>query len=201
MRASTRQSIPGAVMVLTIVMVNCLSACASSPPIQFFTLEPGVNAAYPGPTSTSIVQVTRVHVPPALDRQEIVRQSGPYTVEISSRQRWSAPLDELIQSVLTADLMQLSSGPRVVLPQAPAPARARQLVVDVLTFGADPSGVIQFDASWSLLSSTVDAPLHSRYLHLSEPAASQRYNDVVAAMSRVIAQLAADIARTLAAED
>jgi hypothetical protein len=186
-------------VVLTTLLANLLTACASSPPVQFFELEPAATTDHPKFMSSGIVQVSRVRVPPALDRQQIVRQSAPYTFEISDQHRWSAPLDEIIRRVLTEDLLQLLPAGNVVLPQEPAPPGTRKLVVDILKFGADPSGTVQFDASWSLLPSNADEPLRNRYIHLSERADSRNYADQVGAMSRILEQLAAQIAQAVAA--
>jgi len=182
-----------------VLLINLLAACASSPPVQFFALGPVATADHPKLKSSRIVQITRVHVPPALDRQQIVRQSGPYTFEISDQHRWSAPLDELIRRVLSEDLLQLLPVGNVVLPEEPAPPGAQKVVVDILKFEADPSGTVQFAGSWSLLPSNPKEPLHNRYVQLSERSASTSYADQVDAMSRILEQLAAQIAQAVAA--
>jgi uncharacterized lipoprotein YmbA len=188
-------------LTLKVFLANGLTACASSPAVEFFALEPASTVDHAAIASSSIVQVARVHVPAALDRPEIVRRSGLYSVEISDRHRWSAPLDAIIQRVLTQDLLQRLPAANVVLPQEPAPPGTRKLVVDILKFEADPSGIVQFDASWSLLPSNPDEPLRNRYVHLSELAGSQKYADEVEAMSRILEQLAAQIAQAVAAGD
>ncbi len=182
-----------------VLLVNLLAGCASSPPVQFFSLGPVAAADHPQRQSSHIVQVTRVHVPPALDRQQIVRQSGPYTFEISDQHRWSAPLDEIIRRVLSEDLLPMLPPGNVVLPEEPAPPGTQKIVVDILEFAADPSGTVQFAASWSLLPSNSKEPLRNRYVHLSERSNSTSYADQVAAMSRILEQLAAQIAQAVAA--
>jgi len=181
-----------------VLLINLLAACASSPPVQFFALGPVATADHPKLKSSRIVQITRVHVPPALDRQQIVRQSGPYTFEISDQHRWSAPLDEIIRRVLSEDLLQVLPPGNVVLPQESAPPGTQKVVVDILKFEADPSGTVQFAASWSLLPSNSEEQLHNRYVQLSERSDSKSYADQVAAMSRILEQLAAQIAQAVA---
>jgi uncharacterized lipoprotein YmbA len=180
-------------------MVNLLAACASSPPVEFLSLEPVASADHPQLPSSGVVQVARVHVPAVLDRQQIVRQSGPYTFEISDQHRWSAPLDEIIRRILSEDLLPLLPPGHVVLPEEPAPPGTQKIVVDILEFATDPSGTVQFAASWSLLTPDSKQPLRSHYVRLSERSSSKIYADQVAAMSRIVEQLAAQIAQAVVA--
>ncbi|HEX4192964.1 MAG TPA: PqiC family protein [Stellaceae bacterium] len=180
-----------------------LAACGSSPKTQFYTLDPvsplAATQAVPTPVATSVpVQVASVHIPPALDRQEIVRETAPHQLDISDQNRWGGSLDNMVQRVLTQDLAQRLPPSGVVLPQEPAPARHDAIVVDILQFDEDAGGAVVFDGSWSLTASDSDKPLSSRHVRLSAHAASSSYSDQVAAMSKIVGELSDNIARDLA---
>ena len=77
-------------------LVGVLGGCGSSPPVEYFALAP----AEPRGAVISIatpIQVAQVHLPPALDRKQMVRHTGDFTLDISDQHRWSAPLDEMMR--------------------------------------------------------------------------------------------------------
>lgn len=175
-----------------------LSACGSSPKTQFYTLDP-VSPQAPIQTAASIpVQVAAVHIPPSLDRQEMVRETTPHRLDVSDQNRWGGSLDNMIQRVLTQDLAQRLPPNSIVLPQEPAPAQHDSIVVDILQFDQDASGHVVFDGSWSLTDSASNKPLANRHLRLSARAGSNSYADQVAAMSHVLGELSDNIAGALA---
>lgn len=179
---------------LALGVAMLISACGSSPKTQFYTLDP-VPPQAPMQAAASIpVQVAAVHIPPALDRQEIVRETAPHQLDVSDQNRWGGPLDNVIQRVLTQDLSQRLPPSGVVLPQEPAPPRHDAIVVDILQFDEDASGQVVFDGSWSLTASDSDKPLVNRHLRLSARAGSNSYGDQVAAMSQVLGELSDNIA-------
>jgi hypothetical protein len=175
-----------------------LAACGSSPKTQFYTLDPVPPQAATRAATSVPVQVAAVHIPPALDRQEMVRETAPHQLDVSDQNRWGGSLDNLIQRVLTQDLAQRLPPSSIVLPQEPAPQRHDAIVVDILQFEEDATGQVVFDGSWSLTASDSEKPLTSRHLRLSARAGSNSFSDQVAAMSRVLGELSDNIAGELA---
>jgi uncharacterized lipoprotein YmbA len=171
-----------------------LMGCAFSPPVQFYALEPTVAASPAVHDASGILQITRVRIPPVLDRQQIVRESAPYRIEISDRNRWSAPIDQMIQQVLTRDLLRVLPPGNVALPRAPITPETRRIVVDILRFAADPSNTIQLEANWTVMSANPDTAACTRYVKLSQPAASSSYTDIVQSMSAALGQTSLQIA-------
>ncbi|HTT00673.1 MAG TPA: PqiC family protein [Steroidobacteraceae bacterium] len=189
-----------AARVLALVPLLLLASCASSPPAKFFTLAPlTASEAAGGAAPVTPVQVSAVHIPPALDRQEIVRQSGPNELEISDRNRWAAPFAEMTQRVLTQDLAARRPPGSVILPKEPVPPKTGMIVVDILQFACEPSGTVVFDGAWALVPAGADAPSLSRRVHLTESANPGDYGDQVRAMSVILGRIADDMAMALAA--
>jgi uncharacterized lipoprotein YmbA len=179
------------------LLVACLAlcGCGSSPKTHFFTLQavpPQSRAAGKIPA----LQVISVHIPAALDRQEMVRQAPSGELQVSDENRWGGPLDEMIQRALTQDLAARLPQGDVVFPQQPAPADTRQVVVDILQFTGDGAGHVALDASWSLLKSGASTPLLTRQLRLQESGGAD-YGADAEAMGRLIARLADDIVATV----
>ena len=194
-----------------------LASCASSPPTQFYTLEPvqpcqpsgagsaGANACGPVSirertlhASTGPIQVAPVHIPAVLERQEIVTERGPNELILSNRHRWGAPLAEMTRRTLTQDLLQRMQANEVVLPEQPAPPNTREIVVDILRLQYDAAGRVLLQGSWSVLPSGSDTPSLMRNFSLAGQAGATSYAEQVQAMSRLLGQLADDIAGAVA---
>jgi uncharacterized protein len=173
-----------------------LAGCGSSPKTNFYTLSviPGTTGRH---SISSPVQLTAVHLPPALDRRQMVRMSDANSVTISETNRWSAPLDEMVRNVLAQDLVARLPRGRVILPEAPAPAGTRPLVVTIARFGPDAAGEVKLAGSWALLDPSSGQPVLERDVQLSGGPAPNA-DATAAAMSQVMGELADQIASALA---
>lgn len=176
--------------VLSAVM---LAGCGSSPPTRFYSLEPSSAVA---PTQLRVqapIKVDAVHVPSVLDRKEIVKGEHNYQLSISSQDRWGGDFGEMVRRVLTQDLQQRLPAGMVIGPDNSAPADARGVVVDILSF--QPRGsVVELDADWVLLQGSPPRTAVHRSVHLSEPFQGS-VDSQAAAMSRLVGRLADDVAR------
>lgn len=179
-----------------------LSACAASPPTRFFTLD-AVPAASPPATATRLaqVQVLAVHLPPGLDRPELVRRSGPDEIAVNDFARWSAPLGETAQRALTQDLTARMPVGAVLYPAIPQPASARGLVVDVLAVDAGGGGQAVMDVSWTLARRPGDPePVgRPRIYRLATASTGISAQAAAADLSALLGMLADRIAADLAA--
>jgi uncharacterized lipoprotein YmbA len=179
--------------------VTLLAGCATSPAVQFYTLAPVAPQQNPPHVAGAPLQVAAAHIPPALDRQEMVRRSSSNKLEMSDTNRWGAPLAQMVRRVLTQDLAQRLPQGMVVFPDEPAPPETKAIVVDILRFDADADGTVKFIASWSLLPAGSGGAPVSRQVQFNELAGAEGYADQARAMSRVLARLADDITSALAA--
>lgn len=170
-----------------------LSGCGSSPRVEYFALEPTEQHGAEVFSISTPLQVAQVHLPPSLDRKQMVRHTGAFTLDISDQHRWSAPLDAMIRQVLSQDLMKLLPPGKLILPEEPAPASTRKIVVNVVEFAADAHDTVRFEGTWSLIAPEPGAPPKNRTVRLSEPAGHDTASQV-RGMSRILERLAAQIA-------
>ena len=173
--------------------LSVLGGCGSSPPVEYFTLEPTGQHGTEVVSISTPIQVAQVHLPPSLDRKQMVRHTGDYTLDISDQHRWSAPLDAMIRQVLSQDLMKILPPGKLILPQEPAPASTRKIVVNVVEFAPDAQGTVRFEGTWSLIVPELGAPPENHTVQLSEPAGADTASQV-RSMSRILERLAAQIA-------
>jgi uncharacterized protein len=186
------------IALLTLSALAVLAGCASSPPSRFYDLTAVAPQAAPAAvTPGAPVRVAAVHIPSTLDREEIVRTGPGNALEINGLDRWGAPLDEMVQRILTQDLLERLPAGKVVLPSGPAPAGTGRIVVDLLAFQSDSSGAVELRGSWSLLPAGAGDPALVRDFRYSETTNAASFGDQAAVMSRLLGQLADDIARSL----
>jgi uncharacterized protein len=179
--------------LIAVLALLTLAGCASSPPTRFFALDPvSPGAAAAAGDTSAPVKVDAVHIPPALDRDSMVRGESNNQLQISSQDRWAGDLGEMIRRVLTQDLAQRLPSGMVVAPESPAPASARGLVIDILTFQPQ-AGEVVLDADWTLLQGTQANPMLRRSAHLTQSATPSAQGEAEA-MSALLGQLADDIA-------
>ena len=179
--------------LIAVLALLTLAGCASSPPTRFFALDPvSPGSAAAAADTSEPVKVDAVHIPPALDRDSMVRGESDNQLQISSQDRWAGDLGEMIRRVLTQDLAQRLPSGMVVAPESPAPASARGLVIDILTFQPQ-AGEVVLDADWTLLQGMQADPLLRRSVHLTQSATPSAQGEAEA-MSALLGQLADDIA-------
>jgi hypothetical protein len=178
--------------LLPVLALLTLAGCASSPPTRFFALDPAPPGATAAGATGAPVKIDAVHIPPALDRDSMVRGESNNQLQISSQDRWAGDLGEMIRRVLTQDLAQRLPSGMVVAPESPAPAAAQGLVIDILTFQPQ-AGEVVLDADWTVLQGTQSNPVLRRSAHLTQSASPSAQGEAQA-MSALLGQLADDIA-------
>jgi uncharacterized lipoprotein YmbA len=174
-----------------------LAACGHSPPSRFFTLD-AAPPAHPARTQAPVapVQLDAVHIPAAVDRLEMVTETGPARVQISGQDRWAAPLGEMMRRTLAQDLASRLPRGAFVFPEAPRPQGTRGLVITVLQLKASPDGRVALQANWSLLDSGSSRAAGGDNLSLSA-AGGPGAQGQAQALSAVLGQLADRIAGAL----
>jgi len=126
----------------------CLTACISSPPTHFYTLDPVAPTATPAVSSRLAPPlVVTVALPETLDRPELVRTAGADSLDIQSLDRWAAPLEDITRRTLVRDLAMRLPG-RVI--EDGSSGTADILIVDVDSFAASTAGQVVLEGYWSL---------------------------------------------------
>jgi uncharacterized lipoprotein YmbA len=174
-----------------------LSGCGHSPPTRFYTLDsvPPAQAAAAGPRAP--VQLSAVHLPPTFDRPQVVTQTAPGRLELSEQDQWGAPLDEMMRRTLAQDLLARLPEGAFIAPEAPRPAGAQGLVVDVLQLQATPGRVV-IQATWSLTGGASGDLAQSRIVNLSTSTRGPGAAGQADAISRLLGELSDRIAAALA---
>ncbi|MEO8182054.1 MAG: PqiC family protein [Deltaproteobacteria bacterium] len=173
-----------------------MASCASSPEPQFYALFPARGSTLA--SAPMDVQLRRPGLPSYLDRPQIVRQEQQGKLEFSGAERWGAPLDDLVGSILTQDLGQRLPNARIYKESSAISSSPDALVeVEIQRFELTENGSVELVAQVAL--HWPKAPAEDRLQHyaLRRATRNRSTEQLVVQMSGLLAELADSIARSL----
>lgn len=145
-----------------------------------------------------VVGVAPVSVPDYLDTPLIVARNTPNTLARADAHNWGASLADNLAEVLADNLGVMVPTNRVtVLPGGPLVRTDFQVSVTVTKFERDVDGLVTLIARWALFGEDGVDLITMRRSVFREPAPADDYDAIVAAMSRTVAQLSAEIAAAI----
>ncbi len=187
-------ALPLRLPVICALALVLLAGCGGKE--QFFGLSSDGPAILPA-QGVSVV-VGPVTLPAYVDRAELVFQSADNQFQVPSNVHWTGSLPENFTRVLATDLgRRLHSGNVMTYP-APATLKSRyQVAVDVRQFHAISGGDAILEVEWRVQAPAGGQIIHRQNGSFREPIVGDGYAPVVAAESRLVAQLAAAVAGSL----
>jgi len=173
-----------------------LLGCAGSPDPVFYALSSQNGRALASPPLR--IEMRRAGLPGYLDRPHIVRRASAERLELAADERWGAPLDLMVSATLADDLGERLPTCVVFGESGSISSTADVRVeVEITRFELAADGVVQLHAGSAVRWSTgVDAVRLNRHSFSVRPA-SKSTAELVASMSRALAQLADAIAQTV----
>lgn len=186
-----------AAVAISAAVLSLAGGCAS-PSSRFYTLsaEAVVTAA---PAAPVTITMGPVSIPAVVDRPQIVVSEGANQVRLDEFNRWASPLADNIAQVIAANLARALGTTRVWAHTPAALQKADyQVLIDVQRFqvALGDAGVI--DALWTVRSAAGGAVKTGRSL-VREPTSGAGFDPLVAAQSRALARVSADIAAAIRA--
>ena len=162
-------------------------------PVAERPASPASNAAGAG-----IVGVLPVSLPGFLERPQLVSWSAPGEVRIDEFLRWAEPLDASVQRVLADDLETLLPSQRVIRsPWARSTSVPCRVLTELARFGLQPGGEVALSGRFVVLPAQSERPLLRRDVELRRDGGRADPGHAVEAMSALVADLAAEIARAI----
>ncbi len=178
------------------VLAAFLAGCSSTPATRFYTLSPSAQPVVNQSAGYSL-SVGPVLIPAAVDRPQIVLQTGPNQVFIAEFDRWAAPLKEAIPRVVVENLsLMLGAQDIAIFPRSGPADASYRITIDILRFESLPGKAAIVEARWTVRS-TKDGRTGSGRAKITEAVRADGYPELVAAHSRALEQLSGQIARTV----
>jgi uncharacterized lipoprotein YmbA len=180
-----------------LLLLAALPAGCASPSPVLYTLD-----AVPGPVLSSgarNVVLQDVGLAPYLDRQQIVRSSSNFHIDVESNNWWGESFTAMIGRVLAAEIDQRLPGTNVFSESGSVNVTPDATVaVNITRFDVDDSGNVVLVAQMGVTFATGRRSAVSSGLRFSVPTASSDVTGQVRAMSTALGELADAVAAALA---
>lgn len=168
-----------------------LSGCAGTKP-TFYVLSAEGNLPSGGGTGIGVGPVTLAEY---VDRSNLVIQTSPNKIEMVQSHLWAGDLDNSVARVIATNLgRRLNTGNVRTYPWQRDSEIDYQVAMDIREFLAGDDGFARIEATWRIYSLPGSKLVRSKTFIAKESIASEDYEAVVAAQSRLLGKLSADIA-------
>ena len=193
MRARITQVFPIALFALAI------AGCGTTSPARFYTLD---STASPGaaPAVRDRIVVGPVSVPASVDQPQFVVQVAANRVELDEFNRWAAPLNDAIARAVAGDLSTLLGTPDVATAALVNFNPTYRVTIDVLRFESIKGEAAVVEAVWAV-HRIADGKTRSGRSFARVTVQGDGFDALAAAHSQAVAQMSADIAGAIRAED
>ena len=186
-----------------------LSACSSSPPVRYFSLNP-IDAEFrQDPDDAIMLGLGPIRMPDYLNRSQIVWRNTNAEMHLAEFSRWTEPLAISLLRIVSTDVDNLMQG--VVVVAFPYDPFVRdqvdyRLVGDVNRFDTDSSGTVVLEVQWGVSNVDGDVIIPVRRNRYQAQAVIEPQTQIadnpgalVLAMNEALALFSRDIASKLEA--
>jgi uncharacterized protein len=186
-----------------IIMISLILGCSTtSPPPKYYTLNslasPKSAETFPLRSDTPVVGIGPVEIPDYLNKPEIVTRTATNELLVSEFNLWGGSLKTDVMRVFIENISSLlGSEPVTIVAWRTHVPGSYRIPIYLLRLDAIPDGTISLRAKWGIVAKdgkTIDTIRESS---ITKPAKGKEYNDIVNAMSDVLADLSKEIASAI----
>ena len=180
-------------LLTTILAISGVVSCKSAPAKSFYVL----TADGPVPSGSGAgIGVGPVLVAGYIDRPNLVMQESGHRLAVAESHRWAGKLEENLARVLSTNLgRRLNTGNIRSYPWDTDEGLKYQVTVDLHQLHGNADGDAFLEASWRVYSLPDRKLLTTRSWSGTEALKADGYDELVAAESRLVSQLATEIAK------
>ena len=176
-----------------------LWGCANTQPTHFYLLRAMDSATHSVMVETQKPGVSLglgpISFPKYLDRPHIVTRLSSHEIDLAEFHKWAEPLKDNVINVLNENLSALLSTDRIVqYPWKRSNPPEYQLSLDVIQLDGKKHQEAVLKVRWTLVGNKGKRILQKKTSQFSEILRGSDYEDLVEAMSRMLASLAREIA-------
>ena len=182
------------------LMLAAAAGCTQSAPTRYYTLSTATQQQTAQHSAKGLViGLGPLSLPQYLDRPDIVTRAGAHQMKLAEQSKWAEPLEPLLTRIMAEDLYALTGASDVIpVPQRGDLPLDRVVEVDFTRFDASEAGEVTLDDRWRVYRGDYDTLVASGRSQTAEQgAAVPDYDAIVAAMSRAVGQLSAEIAAAI----
>ena len=184
--------------VVTVWVLN-LWGCVNTQPTHFYLLRAMDSSTHSAMLDTKKSGVSLglgpISFPKYLDRPHIVTRISSHEINLAEFHKWAEPLKENVTNVLKENLSALLSTDRIVqYPWKRSNLPDYQLSLDVIQLDGTKSQEAMLKVRWTLMENDGKHVLQKKTSQFSEIVRGPKYEDLVEAMSRILATFSQEIA-------
>lgn len=186
------------IMIFTGAALLLLTACGTTAPTRFYLLSPlaetghGASATHKNGVSIALAPV---ELPEYLNRPQIVTRQNGHQVKVDEFNRWAEPLEMHVSAILAENLSMLLGTEGIVITNRNKHADVDYyLSVQCIRFDGWPGKEARLDCRWYLGTGDNFAGAEPERFSAIQPLEGAKYTDLVATLSRMLADLSREIA-------
>ena len=184
---------------LVIICMMNISGCANTQPTHFYLLRAMETNESPSMDETKNSALSLglgpISLPKYLERPQIVTRISSHEIDLAEFHKWGAPLKDNLSNVLHENLSRLLSTNRIVAyPWNRSHLPAYQLSLEVMQFDGTKNQEAILSVRWRLAGDDGKRMLQEKTSQFSEIIQGSDYEDLVEAMSRMLATFSQEIA-------
>ncbi len=188
---------------MALLMIGVAAGCStSSSVVNFYALaamEGGAPTVATEAKSAPAIGIGRVTLPAYLQRPHIVIRTDANQMRIEEYHRWAGSLEDDIQRVLIENLMQLTGTERIARMPWPGDFQPDVTVrMEIYRFEAGTGNTVRLLAAVTLIRRVAPQAPETWTVNLETSSEGRGYADLVAAQSRLLADVSRNIAEKIA---
>ncbi len=197
MNRKYHQNAAATLFTLLVVLAGCRS---STTPVEFYTLSPMPDVAetdkVAGLGDNIAVGVGPLQIPKIIDRPQIITRIGANKINVDEFHRWAGTVYEDFLRVVTMNLSALlQSGLVMTYPWEDYFEPDYQIYMEVHQFDGRLGQYAQLDITWTITGRDDRQILFVKKSLINEPTQGDDFDAIVAAKSRILANLSRQIAQ------
>ncbi len=170
----------------TIALILVLSSCASTPDLDYYTLD----LSRSGAAATDLnLEVGRFAIAEKIDRTQILIQKSPTRIDYYAKDRWASSVGEMVEYKLAVEFGAAADGRRTLR------VSGRVVALEQVDSPSGPWALVRLEvAIRDGGAKGYEAPLLEKTYESTRAADSNSVDAVVQALSRALETIAAEIA-------
>ncbi len=194
---------PIAALLAGLFVFSCFN-CGGSKPSHFYTLAPatGITGNFKNePLPYVAIGIRTLKLPEYLLRDQLITRTESDEIVLSEFNRWAEPLEDNFKRVLIEDLSKdIPTNNVFLFPAKDSSVTNYQILLEVTQFELQKENSVILSARWGIIKGEAAVFLMNKQSSFAEQISGERgerYDSIVAAMSRLTAKLSEDIAQEI----
>ena len=190
-------------ITISIIAIVLLSGCrASTPPVEFYTLNPVIGLSEGQPQANVrqnlAVGVGPMEMPKSIDRPQLVTRTAPNTLSVNEFHRWAGSMREDFMRALATNLAVLLHTNQVTAyPWEDYFRPVYQIFLDVHRFDGEVGNHLVLDITCTITDRDGRRALYVHKSRIEEPLPETDFDALVSAQNRTIATLSRQLAQII----